>query len=101
MLRTQHVKSGEWHTLEWFWNASGTAFFRMPSDARIRVRYGVGFLRSNSQQQTLDGSRYKKLTVGGASIVRARMQIKVARSTDVTYEIHGGGVAVDFPTIRF
>lgn len=33
--------------------------------------------------------------------MRARMQIKVKRPSDVTYEVHGGGVAVKFPKRRF
>lgn len=101
MLKTRHIEKGDWRTLEWFWNANGTAFFRQPADARIKVRYGFGFFGTNGQEQMLDGSNYKKLVVGGASITRARMQIKVPRSTDIRYEVHGGGVSFDAPEIPF
>ncbi|MDL5363359.1 hypothetical protein [Halalkalicoccus sp. NIPERK01] len=88
-------------TLEQFWNAQGTAFFRAPENARIRVRYGVGWFGNSRQEQTLDGRNYKRLSVGKAGMMRARMQIEVRRPSDVTYEVHGGGVAVDFPERRF
>lgn len=101
MLRRRHVEPGSWVTLEQFWNAQGTAFFRNPAGARIRVRYGVGWFGKSRQEQTLDGGTYKKLAVGKAGITRARMQVKVTRPSDITYEIHGGGVAVDFPKRRF
>lgn len=101
ILRRRHVEPGDWVTLERFWNAQGTAFFRAPAKARIRVRYGAGWLGKSGQRQTLDGSTYKRLSVGKAGVTRARMQIKVREPSDVTYEVHGGGVAVDFPKQRF
>jgi hypothetical protein len=101
MLKTKHITSGEWRTVESFFNASGTAFFRAPSGARIKVRYGVGFLGFDRQTQTLNGSDYKKLTVGLGSVARARMQIRVSQNTDVTYDVYGGGVAVTTPEIEF
>ncbi|SFE82283.1 hypothetical protein [Blastococcus tunisiensis] len=101
MLRTKDVRSGGWRTVESFWNAKGTAFFRAPQGARIKVRYGVGFLGKDAQKQTLDGSRYAKLSVGFGSLARARMQIRVDRSTAVTYDVYGGGVAVSSPEIPF
>jgi hypothetical protein len=101
MFRTKPIRSGQWRTVEWFWNARGTAFFRAPSGARIKVRYGVGFLGFNSQEQTLNGSDYKKLTVGVGSVTYARMQVWVSQSTDVTYDIYGGGVAVTSLEIPF
>lgn len=101
VLRRRWVDPGDWVTLEEFWNAQGTAFFRRPADARIRVRYGFGWFGTSSQEQTLDGEEYRKLVVGKAGITRARMQIRVPRRTEVKYEVHGGGVAVKFPKRRF
>jgi len=87
--------------VESFWNANGTAFFRAPNVARIKVCYGVGFLGTDSQKQTLNGSDYKKLSVGFGSVTRARMQVRVDETTDVTYDVYGGGVAVTSPEIPF
>ena len=99
MLRTKRIEAGDWRTVEIFWNAEGTAFFKLPAGASIKVRYGVGFLGINRQRQTLNGSDYKTLSVGTASISRARMQVKVSQTTDVTYDVYGGGVAVITPEI--
>ena len=99
MLRTKRIEAGDWRTVEIFWNAEGTAFFKLPAGASIKVRYGVGFLGINRQRQTLNGSDYKTLSVGIASISRDRMQVKVSQTTDVTYDVYGGGVAVITPEI--
>lgn len=101
MLRTKRIEAGDWRTVESFWNANGSAFFKLPAGASIKVRYGVGFLGVDRQKQTLDGSSYKKLSVGIASLSRARMQIKVSQTTDVTYDVYGGGVAVTTPEFPF
>ncbi len=101
MLHTKYIKAGDWRTIESFWNAVGTAFFRLPAGASIKVRYGLGFLGFDRQKQTLNGSDYKELSVGIGSVARARMQIKVSQSTDVTYDIYGNGVAVTTPEIPF
>jgi hypothetical protein len=101
MIRSRQVTSGDWRTLESFWNAQGTAFFRAPAGARIKVRYGVGFFGFNRQEQTLNGADYKKLGVGRGSVGYARMQIRVSQSTEVTYDVYGGGVAVETPEIPF
>jgi hypothetical protein len=53
------------------------------------------------QAQTLDGKSFKKLTVGGGSLVLARMRVKVPQTTDVTYDVYPGGVAVNAPKVRF
>ena len=63
MLRTKRIEAGDWRTVESFWNAEGTAFFKLPAGASIKVRYGVGFLGINRQRQTLNGSDYKTLSV--------------------------------------
>ncbi len=101
MIRTKRITSGAWRTVESFWNATGTAFFRAPAGARIKVRYGVSFFGFDRQTQTLDGSNYKKLTVGLGSVAYARMQVRVSQSTDVTYDVYGGGLAVTTPEIPF
>jgi hypothetical protein len=101
MIRTKRIEAGDWQTVETFWNANGTAFFKLPAGASIKVRYGAGFLGVDRQKQTLNGSDYKKLSVGLASLSRARMQIKVSQTTDVTYDVYGGGVAVTTPEIPF
>lgn len=101
MIRTKHIQSGGWRTVESFWNARGTAFFREPAGASVKVRYGVGFLGFDSQRQRLDGAGYKKLEVGLGSVSFARMQVRVSQSTDVTYAVYGGGVAVSTPDIPF
>ena len=44
---------------------------------------------------------YKKLEVGVGSLGRARMQIKVSQTTNVTYDVYGGGVARPSPEISF
>ena len=101
MIRTKRVTSGDWRTVEWFWNASGTAFFQAPAGAQIKVRYGVGWFGVDRQKQTLDGTRFKKLTVGMASITRARMQVRVAQTADVSYDIYPGNVSITTPEIPF
>ena len=101
MIKTKHIKSGDWQTFESFWNSKATAFFKAPNGGKIKVRYGVGVFGFDSQKQTLNGSDYKKLTVGSGSIGYARIQVKVSKNTDVTYDIHGGGVAVTSPPIHF
>ena len=102
MIRAKYVKKGKWRTLEKFWNAKGSAFFRAPEGAKIKVRYGGGWwFGKNRQKQTLNGSDYKRLSVGGWSFVYAKMQMKVSRSTNVTYDVYPGGVAISSPKIRF
>jgi hypothetical protein len=101
MIRTKRIEVGDWQTVESFWNASGTAFFKLPVGAVIKVRYGVGFLGFDRSKQTLTGSDYKKLSIGIGSLAWARMQIKVSQTTDVTYDVYGGGVAVTTLGIPF
>lgn len=101
MIRTKQVEAGDWRTVESFLNANGTAFFKLPVGASIKVRYGIGFLGIDRQKQTLNGLDYKKLSVGTGSLARARMQIKVSKTTDVTYDVYGDGVAVMTPEILF
>lgn len=101
MIRTVHVRRGDWRTLESFFNATGMAVFKAPRGAVIKVRYGVGWLGKDRQKQTLDGQTEKKLEIGSWSVTVARIQIKVERDTDVTYYAGPGGVAVNFPQQEF
>lgn len=101
VVRTKHLPSGKTQTVESFWNATGTAFFRAPAGASINVKYGKGRLSVNRQKQTLDGQTIKRLSVGKGSIVYARMRVKVPNSTDVTYDVYPGDVAITTPKQRF
>lgn len=100
-IQEKYIESGSWRTVERFWNARATAFFRAPRGARIRVRYGLGFARVNRQTQTLDGREYKRLRVGVGSFAYARMQVRVAQSSWVKYDLLPGSVAVTTPSIAF
>jgi hypothetical protein len=92
MIRTKRVNPGGWRTLEWFFGGSGTAFFDAPARARIKVRFGVGWFGFDRQSQTLDGRPFKRLAVGLSSFGRARFQIAVTETTDVTYQIFPGNI---------
>lgn len=101
MRRTKRVTSGDWRTLEWFFNSAGTAFFDIPAGAEIKVRYGVGWFGKDRQKQRLDGT-IRKLQVGGAfTLTRARFQIKVQQTTDVTYDVYPGNGTINFPEQDF
>ena len=101
MVQTKRIKKSKWRTVASFWNAKGTAFFRAPAYTKIKVRYGVGWFGFDRQKKTLNGTDYKKLSVGIGTVSRARMQVKVAESVDITYEIHGGGIQFSTPKVRF
>jgi hypothetical protein len=101
MIRTRHLPSGETQTVETFWNATGTAFFREPAGAKINVKYGKGRFSVNRQVQTLDGNSVKKLSVGRGSVLYARMRVKVPKTTDVTYDAYPGNVVITVPVERF
>jgi hypothetical protein len=101
MIRTKRVTSGGWRRVETFWNAAGTAFFKAPSGAQIKVRYGVGWFGFDRQKQTLNGRAFRKLSVGLGSLGYARMLVKVSQTADVTYDVYGDGVARSSPEIPF
>lgn len=89
--RIRDVKAGDWRTLETFWGNGGSVqgVFRLPAGARIKVRYGAGWLGFNRQQQTLDGVVAKTLDVGSVgSVARARMQMRVNQDAEVSYTLH-------------
>lgn len=85
---TVHVKAGGFRTLQTFFNTSATGVFRDPAGATIKVRLGFGFLGVDRQKKKLDGNTTKTLKVSReASLLRARMQIKVPKDDDVTYTL--------------
>jgi hypothetical protein len=91
MLRTKRIRSGSWQTVEWYFNATGFAFFRAPAGTSIKVRYGVGAFGKDRQKKTLNGREYNRLIVtAGFSLARARMQVRVPQTTDVTYDVYLG-----------
>lgn len=100
MIITKFIRKGDWRTVETFWNAKGTAFFRTPVGTKIKVRYGVGFLGFDRQEQTLNGSDYKRLGVGTGSVSYARMQVKVAQDTEITYDAYGDGLEFHYQKFR-
>ena len=61
MIKANQIASGSWRTVESFWNARGTAFFKAPSGAQIMDRYGVGRFGFDRQKHTLNGRDFKKL----------------------------------------
>ena len=65
------------------------------------MRYGVGWFGKDRQKQKLDGTTYKRLSVGKWSITRARMQIKVSQDTELTYDVVPAGSPLGAPAIRF
>ncbi|SDP49052.1 hypothetical protein SAMN04487914_11344 [Arthrobacter sp. ok909] len=101
MVITKELPGGITQTVESFWNATGTAFFRGPAGATINVKYGKGWLSVNRQKQTLDGKSVKKLVVGAGSLAYARMRVKLNVASEVTYDFHPGDVAVSTPDIEF
>jgi hypothetical protein len=101
MIRTKRVPAGRTVTVETFWNATGTAFFRGPAGVKIYVKYGKGWLSVNRQEQTLDGHTIKKWSVGRVSIILARMRVKAPQTTDLTYDVYPGNVAIQTPEYQF
>jgi hypothetical protein len=86
IVRTKLVKSGGWRTLESGWNVTFMCVFQNPAGAQVKVRYGGGgWFGRDSQKQTLDGTT-KSVRVSRASLAYARVQIKVTRDTQVTYD---------------
>lgn len=89
MRKTRFVEVRAWRTLEWFWGGKGRAVFLGPATAEIKVRYGNGWgLSKDRQHQTRDGVRARELKVGLGSLVYARMQMLVRRSSAVAYDFY-------------
>lgn len=86
--RTKSVRKDAWRTLESFFSASAVGVFKDPVGARIKLRFGIGFLGFDRQMRTLDGQTVKRLEIGSASsLARARMQVRVDKDVDVTYTL--------------
>ena len=102
-LRTKLVKAGGWRTLESYWNATGTAFFLLPRNAKVRIRYGGeswwnGFTR---QEKKLDGNIVTKISIGMGSLIYARLQASNFTDINMTYDVYSGSVAVQSPEFSF
>lgn len=97
MVRTRRVRPGDWRTLEEYWGATTKAYFRHPAGAHVKVRYGAGFAGWDSQKKKLDGNDVKTLSISGASLAYARLQIKVDREATVTYQVEPANVAARVP----
>jgi hypothetical protein len=66
------------------------------------LRFGDGrWVGFDSQKQTLDGTPYKILTWGRLSLLFVRVQINVAQSTQITYDIYPGQLGVKNPENPF
>lgn len=92
-IREKTVKSGDWRTLESFWNVTTTAFFEAPAGAEIKIRYGASFFAVDRQRQKLDGMTTKRLAVSRWSAVAARIQIRTKEDGVVRYAVEPGNVA--------
>lgn len=86
MRMQRFVKAGAWRTLESVWGkaAAITLTFHEPAGARIKLRYGYGWLGFDRQKQTLDGSP-RSLSIDGW-VVYVRFQIYVQSDTTVTFD---------------
>lgn len=93
VMRERRVRAGKWETLETYWNAVGHAYFRAPENAKIKVRYGVGWFGKDRQKQTLNGREARQLKVSKWSKTYARMQIKAPSSTVIYYTACSRGIA--------
>ena len=49
-VREKFVRSGDWRTLETFWNVTTTAWFQKPPDAEVKIRYS-GWLFGADRQR--------------------------------------------------
>ena len=78
--RESYVTAGGYRTLATLWNVSRTAEFMCPAGAKIRVLYGYGWLSKSRQNQTLDCTTPKRLSIGSWSKIGARIQINVPES---------------------
>ncbi|REL33433.1 hypothetical protein DYD21_11720 [Rhodohalobacter sp. SW132] len=86
--KTVFVKAGKWRTLETHWSRAKIRFyFRNPPGAKIRARYGFGWLSKNRQTQTLDGSSEKKISIGTWGLTRAKVQMKTLNDSNVIYDV--------------
>lgn len=92
-IKTSTITAGKWVTVYGCYGQKTTAFFQEPRGAQIKVRYGAGkWFGKDGQKQGLDGRTYKRLTIGYGSFGYARIQIKVDRTEQVTYQIITGEI---------
>src|SRR4051794_37761556 len=74
-VREKFVRSGDWRTLETFWNVTTTAWFQKPAGAEVKIRYSGWWFGADRQRQRLDGS-----TVKGWSSAAGRSSLRASRS---------------------
>jgi hypothetical protein len=84
-LHDKFVKAGDWRTLESGWNAQFGCRFVEPNGARVKIRYGVGWLGWDSQKRTLDGVSPMTIQVTQTGVFYARIQMKVSHDANVSY----------------
>lgn len=88
ITKTVFVNAGKWRTLETHWSSAEIRFyFRNPQGAKIRVRYGYGWLSKNRQTQTVDGNSEKIISIGTWGLTRAKVQMKTLNNSNITYDI--------------
>jgi len=91
ITKSKFVKADKWTTLETRWsNAEVIFYFEEPGGAKIRARYGYGWLSKNRQTQTLDGS-VKKISIGSWGLTRAKIQVKLSADYTVIYVVQAIG----------
>ncbi len=100
-VRQKFVRSGEWRTLETFWNVTTTAWFQKPEGAEVKIRYSGWWFGADRQRQRLDGSTVRRLVVSRWSVFTARLQIRVHSDGTVRYVVEPGNVANLPPEISF
>ena len=83
------------------WRLRSSAFFQAPAGAEIKIRYSGWWFGVDRQRQTLDGNNIKRLVVSPWSIFTARIQMRVKQSTNVSYGVEPGDVAVMPPSTHF
>ena len=84
-VREKFVRSGDWRTLETFWNVTTTAWFQKPAGAEVKIRYSGWWFGADRQRQRIDGSTVKRLVISRWSVFTARLQIRVTNDTAVIY----------------
>lgn len=89
----KHVTSGDYRTLETFIGVEATVRFIGPRGAHVKIRYGVGIFGKDAQKKTLNGDPTYLEISKYLSLSRARVQIKVSHTQDVSYYVESRGVA--------
>lgn len=74
--KTVFVKAGKWRALETRW-----------ASAKIKARYGFGWLSKNRQKQPLDGNSGKRISIGTWGVNRVNVQIKTSNISNLDYDI--------------